>query len=71
MFYYAKNAPGYSADFVQNIATNMNSPEEPDAYFTRIENNPSWVLTAVPEHESCAMLLAGLGLLGMAARRHK
>lgn len=71
MFYYANNTPGYSAVFVQNIATNMNSPEDPDAYFVRIDNNPRWVLTAVPEPESYAMLLAGLGMLGMAARRRK
>ena len=34
-------------------------------------NSRLFVLTAVPEPETYAMLLAGLGLVGFAARRRK
>jgi hypothetical protein len=33
--------------------------------------NGAFTVTAVPEPESYAMLLAGLGLLGVAARRRR
>lgn len=39
--------------------------------FSAFKTTDNYVLTAVPEPETYAMVLAGLGLLGVAARRRK
>lgn len=39
------------------------------SYATTVPNTAAFTVTAVPEPESYAMLLAGLGLIGFAARR--
>lgn len=62
-----------SAGWVLNDATDINA----NGWITGIASNPltgqtqAFLLTPVPEPETYAMLLAGLGLVGMAVRRRR
>lgn len=62
-----------SAGWVLNDATDINA----NGWITGIAGNPltgqtqAFLLTPVPEPETYAMLLAGLGLVGMAVRRRR
>jgi hypothetical protein len=67
-YFYFVNDPASQGH--EAFATNLNSG---DIALDNPTNNASWSLVAVPvpEPESYAMLIAGLGLLGVATRRRR
>lgn len=65
---------GHLVDFSTSTALDaISGYDEPFIVFSgSLENSPgSWKVSVVPEPESYAMLLAGLGLIGYSARRRK
>jgi hypothetical protein len=52
-------------------AAQVHTPAGYVDYYNGTYNASNWHITAVPEPESYALMLAGLGLLGFMARRKK
>lgn len=69
--FYSGTTTGSKTELLSALSTASNWTKSNDPYATSLWASSFSVVAAVPEPETYAMLLAGLGLLGAASRRKK